>query len=270
MGVLGRWMASAGVVLGLALSPAEAAPASEPPRDDALTPAGAVDHEPWSEFLLRYLRIGADGVHRIAYGRVSAADRVALERYLARLSRVRVDDLAGAERIAFWINLYNALVVDLVLEHYPVPRILDIGGEAGPFARPLVEIEGRGVALRDIRDDRLPSLADDPRVQYALSCGAIGCPNLRVEPYDGVRLERQLNEQAMAFVNDPRCVSIDGDRLVVSSLYRWHDVAFGGSEAAIIRHLKAFAAPELAMKLQGFDTIDAFVFDWRLNDATRL
>ena len=73
----------------------------------------------------------------------------------------------------------------------------------------------------------------------------------------------------MVYVNDPRCIQIDGNRLSVSSLYRWYAADFGGSDTAIINHLMAYAEPKLAMSLERFERISDDDFDWRLNDATR-
>jgi hypothetical protein len=71
----------------------------------------------------------------------------------------------------------------------------------------------------------------------------------------------------MAYVNDPRCIRIEDDRLGVSSLYRWYAPDFGGSDTAIINHLMAYAEPKLAMQLERFGKISDDGFDWRLNDA---
>ena len=71
----------------------------------------------------------------------------------------------------------------------------------------------------------------------------------------------------MAYVNDPRCIAIKNGELHVSSLYRWHIRAFGGSEQSVIQHLMAYAEPDLAMALQKFDRLNGDHFDWRLNDS---
>ena len=79
---------------------------------------------------------------------------------------------------------------------------------------------------------------------------------------------RELNEAAIAYVNDRRGLRIEGDRLDVSSIYRWYRDDFGPTDRDVINHLMAYAEPDLAMRLQHFDTISEDAFDWRLNDAT--
>jgi hypothetical protein len=232
-----------------------------------------IEHGEWDSFLMRHLRIGGDGVHRIDYGAVSAVDRAALAGYLQRLGRVPISTYARAEQAAFWINLYNALTVQLVLDHYPIGSIRDIDQPSGPsgatgiWQLELIEVEGAALSLNDIAHRILRPIWQDPRFHYALSCAAIGCPNLQPEAFSGDRLEQQLSKAAMAYINDPRCIQIEGRQLGLSSLYRWYRDDFGGSDRAIINHLMAYAEPRLAMTLQRFDRISDDGFDWRLNDA---
>jgi hypothetical protein len=263
-------------LLLLAVGAAQAAPQAELwERWIAHDPRSTrhIDHRAWDGFLMRYVRIGADGVHGVAYGLVTPADRQALEAYIDRLSRLPISRYGRPEQMAYWINLYNALLVRVVLEHYPVASVRDIGasanpGTGGPWDGKRLEIEGALVSLNDIEHRILRPIWRDPRIHYALSCAAIGCPNLQPEPFEADRLERQLNQAAIAYINDPRCVQTGGDQLVVSSLYRWYQEDFGGSDRAVINHLMAYAEPGLAMTLQHFEGIAGDRFEWRLNDAT--
>lgn len=228
-----------------------------------------IDHAEWDAFLTRYLRIGADGVHGVAYGDVSAADRALLDDYIARLAALPISAYDRAEQMAYWINLYNALVVRLVVDHYPIASIRDIGSPpgGGPWSQTLVEVEGIPLSLNDIAHRILRPIWKDSRVHYALACGAVGCPNLRPEPFDGRQLDRQLSEAAMAYINDARCIRIEGDRLALSSIYRWYRDDFGPTDRDVINHLMAYADPGIAIRLQRFERISDDGFDWRLNDA---
>lgn len=233
-----------------------------------------IDHSRWEGVLLNYIRPGADGIHRFAYGEVTASDQKALDGYLEALSRVIVTRHRKSEQMAFWINLYNALTVDLILAHYPIASITKLQGPAadqqlGPWDRKLIVVEDWPLSLNEIEKQILKPVWQDQRIHYALSCGAIGCPNLQPTPYSSNELERQLSDVAMAYVNDERCITLEDGELRVSSLYRWNIKDFGGSDQKIINHLMAYAAPELAMSLQKFDRIHGDGFDWRLNDATQ-
>lgn len=230
-----------------------------------------IEHRLWQQFLMRYVRIGAEGANLVAYGSVAREDRRLLDQYIAQLSALPISTYNPDEQKAFWINLYNALLVRLVLDHYPIESVLDIEARHGrhnPWDIKLAQVEGRELSLDDIEEDILGSVWQDPRIYYALSCAALGCPDLQPAPYDARLLDEQLTDAAMDYVNDRRCVRLDDDRLIVSSLYRWHRGDFGGSDDGVISHLMAFAGPDLAMQLQHFDRINGDAFDWRLNDAT--
>jgi Protein of unknown function, DUF547 len=265
------------LVIALAAFPAQAGPKAElweiwlqqDPKS-----VQSIDHAGWERFLAKYLRIGSDGVHRVAYGEVTPEDRAALDAYIDRLAALPIGTYNRFEQMAYWINLYNALTVRLVLDHYPIASIRDIDASprplsGGPWDEALVEIDGTPVSLNDILHRILRPIFQDPRIHYAVSCAALGCANLQPEPFRGDRLDQQLSKAAMAYVNDPRCVSFEEDELGLSSLYRWYRDDFGGSDAAVIHHLMGLANPSLAMSLERFDTISADGFDWRLNDATR-
>jgi len=230
-----------------------------------------IDHGAWDKFLMRYVRIGADGRQRVAYGEVAPADRSVLEGYIEQLASVPISRYNRAEQLAYWINLHNALLVRLVLDHYPIGSVRNLGAgspwSGAPWTLPQLEVEGTPISLSDIEHRILRPIWRDPRVLYALSCGALGCPSLQPEPFRADRLERQLNQAAMAYVNDPHCIRLDDRTLEVSSLFRWYQEDFGGSERAVINHLMAYAEPQLAMRLQKFERITGDAFDWRLNDT---
>lgn len=231
----------------------------------------SVNHGLWEGILLNYIRPGTDGVHRFAYGQVTDTDQKALDKYLKTLSKVTITDYRNSEQMAYWINLHNALTVNLILAHYPIASIRKLRDRTAdhqqtPWDQKLITVEGRQLSLNDIEKRILKPIWQDQRIQYALSCGAVGCPNLQPVPYSGDDLERQLSDVAIAYVNDERCMTIEDGELRVSSLYRWNIQDFGGSDQGIIHHLMAYAAPELAMSLQEFDRIQGDRFDWRLND----
>ena len=126
-------------ILGLLIpspAPAPRRPPSSWERDGFFDPPRLqIDHDEWDAFLSA-ISGSADGVHRVAYGEVTPADRALLENYIARLAALPISAYSRPEQMAYWINLYNALVVRLVVDHYPIASIRDIGkaGCAGPRA----------------------------------------------------------------------------------------------------------------------------------------
>ncbi len=232
-----------------------------------------IDHQAWERFLATHLVPGADGVNRVAYGRVAGADKQALESYIQGLAATPIGAYGRSEQLAYWINLYNALTVKVVLDHYPVDSIRDIDISPGFFAdgpwdRKLVEIKGEQVSLNDIEHRILRPIWRDPRIHYAVNCASLGCPNLARSAYTGDNVESLLTIAAGDFVNHERGVRLVDRRLVVSSIYSWFQDDFGADEREVIAHLRRYAAPDLAQRLAKVTAIDDD-YDWTLNDAPK-
>ncbi len=231
-----------------------------------------IDHSVWNTFLDQYVLQGIDGINRVQYSRVTEADRHQLERYITALEQLPVRRYNAEQQLAYWINLYNAVTVDIVLQHYPVESIRDIDISPGffadgPWGKKLLSIEGQQVSLNDIEHRILRPLWQDPRLHYALNCASLGCPNLSSSAYNGDTIERQLNRAATAFVNNPRGVSLTDGRLYVSSIYSWFRDDFGKSDSAIIDHLRRYAAAPLKDTLADIRSIAGNRYNWSLNDA---
>lgn len=272
----GVWAALAGIgmVTSVWSVPARAAPRAELwakwlAHDDAAV--ASIDHSRWDRFLETYVRIGPDGIARIPYARVTAADREALGRDLARLAALPIGSYRRREQFAFWIDLYNELTVKVVLDHYPVSSIKEIDispglFSSGPWGRKLLMVAGEPVSLDDIEHRILRPIWRDPRIHYALNCAALGCPNLQPRAFTAANTEALLDTAARDYVNSPRGAAIVGGRLIVSSIYKWYEADFGGSERGVIAHLKRYAAPPLATALARVDSISGYRYDWALND----
>lgn len=227
-----------------------------------------VDHSAWNGFLSTYLSTDAAGVNLVAYGAVSAADRAGLDGYLAALQSVDPAELNRAEQLAFWINLYNAVTVDLILDHYPVESIRDIGSgllDTGPWDRKLVTVKGRELSLNDIEHGIIRPVFNEPRIHYAVNCAAIACPNLAARAWQGASLETDLTAAERSYVNDPRGVRIEGGKVILSSIYNWFRDDFGASEADVLTRLAKVAEGGLAAELTGRRTVDDYAYDWALN-----
>jgi hypothetical protein len=233
-----------------------------------------VDHSKWGLFLDRYLVTGTpSGVNLVRYGEVTPADRRLLKTYVGELQAVQVTRLSRAEQKAYWINFYNALTIKVILDHYPVDSITDIDISPGlfsngPWGAKLVQVEGKELSLDDIEHRILRPIWQDNRVHYAVNCASIGCPNLQGEPFTAENTERLLEKGAREYIRNPRGARFAGDRrMVLSSIYDWFQVDFGGSEKGVLRHLSRYAEPAFAERLDRFDGGIDYEYDWDLNGA---
>ena len=231
-----------------------------------------VDHDPWDAFLAAYLSPGPDGVNRLAYARVTDRDKAALDAYVKKLAATPVSRLAREEQLPYWINLYNALTVQVVLDHFPVKSITDIDISPGlfsfgPWDKKLLVVEGREVSLNDIEHRILRPIWKDPRLHYAVNCASLGCPNLRGKAFARGNTETMLELGAREYVNHPRGMSVKKGELVVSSIYHWFKEDFGGAGQGVVEHLRRHASPQWRDRLAGFEDYGDHHYDWTLNGA---
>ncbi len=267
----------AGVIGALAVlaGPVQAAPEADlwPRwREHDRQSSETIDHSAWTRFIERYRQMGDDGVARIDYGGVSQEDAQRLDAYLDALTDEPISSYSRPVQFAYWVNLYNALTVDVVLEHYPVDTIRDIDISPGwfadgPWGKKLVAIEGEELSLNDIEHRILRPIWEDPRIHYAVNCASIGCPNLQPEAFTADNTERLLERGARNHINDPRGAAFIDGELVVSSIYSWFQADFGGTQRGVVEHLREYAEGDLAERLEGRSGYDDHRYDWSLNDV---
>ncbi len=232
--------------------------------ESAAEASAIVDHAPWTGFLEIYVVAGADGINRVRYAAVNADDRAALGAYVASLEATDVGSLATGEQRAFWINLYNAATVRLILDNPGVVSIRDI---EKPWDQKIATVEGRALSLNEIEHGIVRPVFNDPRTHYALNCASIGCPGLLRQAYQGKAIDGQLDMAARAFVNHPRGVTVENGRVTASKIYGWFAGDFGADDAGVLDHIRGYAAADLAAALHGAKKIDDYSYDWSLNAA---
>ncbi|MBP3127627.1 DUF547 domain-containing protein [Thalassospira sp. ER-Se-21-Dark] len=233
-----------------------------------------IDHGDWQAVLDRYVTQHAPGVTSFDYAAASRDGGTEMVAgYVDAMTKINVDALNRDQQFAYWVNLYNALTVKVVLDHYPVDSIRDIDispglFSSGPWGKKLITVEGRTLSLDDIEHRILRPIWRDARIHYVVNCASIGCPALAPEAFDADKLEAQLDQAARDFINHPRAVRINADGgLVLSSLYDWYRDDFGKSDAEFIAHLRKFAGSELTKALGGITELDVadYEYDWALN-----
>ncbi|MBN8421768.1 MAG: DUF547 domain-containing protein [Verrucomicrobia bacterium] len=196
----------------------------------------------------------------------------ALGGYLASLASVKEVAFNGwgkNQRLTFLINLYNAATLKLVVDHYPVKSIKDIGGFLkGPWSQPVVHVFGQTVTLDHIEHDLIRARYDEPRAHFALVCGSIGCPPLRSEAYDAARLNTQLDDQGRTFLatNSKNRVDAKGGVLYLSPIFKWFTKDFTSKSGSVEKFIAPyFNEADKAAILSGRLRIEYTEYDWSLN-----
>ncbi len=242
------------------------------------------DHSEWDRFLRKYVNEKGEVDYTRARG-----DLVLLDTYFEKLRRIPHKEFKQwprEERLAVFINAYNAAVVRLVLRHYPVERVLNIPGFWDQGA---VQI-GDGAAsstynLNKILHEVLRGGFRDEKVLFALSSGAKGSPRLRPEAYVGRRLEGQLYGAVKDFVNDmtKNRIKPGEKKIVISRLFKWYskdfllnwgnfpeDIRWNPEEMAALSFLVHYLDDPAKVKYmkEAQYKVQYESFDWSLNDQS--
>jgi hypothetical protein len=222
------------------------------------------------------------------------ADRKGLDAFVSSLAALDPElfgKWSDKEKIAFWINAYNALTLRVIIDNYPIKAsffsalrfpqnsIRQIKGAWDEIQFPVM---GRKVTLDNIEHDTLRKQFDEPRIHVALVCAALGCPPLRNEPYIPTKLESQLDDQARRFFKDPGKFRVDREegRVYLSSIFKWFGGDFvkaygsskgfpgkGETERAVLNFSSNCVDQDVKSYLEkGGYSISYLPYDWSLNE----
>jgi len=189
-----------------------------------------------------------------------------VDKVYQQISAYPVTSLKGKdETLAFYINTYNILALKTVVDHWPLESIKDVGSFFKPvWGKEAGKIGGNTVSLDDIENNKIRPMGE-PRIHLAIVCASVSCPDLRNEPYTATTLNKQLDEQANAFLrNDKKGLHIAQDEIIVSKIFKWFKKDFekvGGVEV-FIRGYRA----DLPVAYE----IDADIdYDWSVNGLSK-
>ena len=241
------------------------------------------DHSQWDSLLRKHVKVQGAGVATQLDYAGMAGDQAQLSAYLTALAavdRASFEVWDTASQLAFLINTYNALTVDLILDDYPdIDSIRDIGFLlSSAWNQDIASLFREPVTLDEIEHEMIRGWDryKEPRIHFAVNCAAIGCPALRNEAYVSDRLERQLEESTKLFLSDRSRNYFDNGRLYVSSIFDWYEEDFergwGGIDS--VAEFLANYPSELGLDGQTVGSLRAgnlriryLRYDWDLNDV---
>jgi len=253
-----------------------------------LLAADAFDHRytTYGEVLARHIR-----TPRVDYAGLKA-DRSRLDRAVAEFDSAAARDEPGwsrEQRMAFWINAYNAFTLRVIVDHYPIrsawftlqPRN-SIRQIDGVWTELNWHAAGRTVTLDDIEHRILRPTFKDARIHFALNCASVSCPPLAATPYGPDTLGTQLDEAARTYLASTEGLRADGDTFRLSSIFKWYGDDFiaeyaplvpgerPAKERAILGAIVKHAPPAAAERARaGAPIIEYLDYDWSLNDVRR-
>lgn len=236
------------------LSPAAVTEPALPTEKPVMSVAVATpfSHENWNKLLVKHVNTSG----KVDY-KGFKADKTALDAYCEELAaHTPQNDWSRAEKMAYWINAYNAFTIKLITDHYPLSSILKLdGGKTWDVKR--IQLGDKKYSLNQIENEILRPQFKDPRIHVAINCAAKSCPPLLNKAYTAENLEQTLEERTRKFLNNSQYNTISADRAQLSKIFDWY--------AADFPDLKKFVNQYSTTKLNASAAIEFKDYDWDLN-----
>jgi len=218
----------------------------------------------WTNLLQKH--VGKDGL--VDYPGF-IADKDKLQAYLTLLSEnPPAKNWTDNDKIAYWLNAYNAFTIKLIIDHYPLKSIKDIGPKHQiifintPWDIKFFKIGGKTMTLNRIEHRILRKEFREPRIHFALNCASLSCPKLRREAYDGARLDAQLTDQAKEFLMDTSRNQLSAKNPKLSAIFSFYgsDIKKWSGKSII-----AFINQYAPIKIDENAELDYLDYNWNLN-----
>lgn len=221
------------------------------------THANHVDHGIFNSLLKKH--VSTDG--KVNY-RGFIKDITELDNYLNILRKSHPGPgWTLQERMAYWINAYNAFTIKLITDNYPVKSIKDINKDSSPWDFRFILITDRNYSLGEIENQILKKEFNDPRFHFAINCASISCPKLLNEAYQPATLNRQLDYAARDFINDETRNRITPGSAQLSSVFEWYNEDFT-KEGTLIGYINRFAETKIGSNAK----VKYLPYNWNLNE----
>ena len=221
--------------------------------------ANAQDYASYNELLKKYAH--PTGVDYKSWDK-SKKDHKALEQILKEWSKVDATKLSHEDKAAFRINLYNAAMIDVALDNYPLSSVTKLGDKAfAIFDKNIIKTPTGTISLNTLEKKTLLKDFPDARIHFAVNCASVSCPPLRDEAYTGKKLQEQLSEQSVKFANSDHAVQIKGSTANYSELFNWYASDFKTKNPAT--YLNNYRST----KIKTSSKIGWIKYDWNLNQS---
>lgn len=228
-------------------------------------------HPLWNATLKKYL----DSNSMFQYGKLKSDLKVegsqhSFPKYLDMIKKLKGSTFQAwnkSEQMAFLINAYNALTVELILSKYPIESIKNLGSLfSSPWKKDFFSIlDNKAKTLDQIEHEILRPNYRDYRIHAAVNCASISCPVLRPEAYEGSKLNSQLDEQMKIWINDKSRNQISNTKKVkISKIFDWYKDDFEDWGKGVVNVLRKYSTSPIADK--DID-IDYLKYNWNLNDS---
>nr|WP_299343054.1 DUF547 domain-containing protein [Allomuricauda sp.] len=228
-------------------------PLSSVTKASFVSKSETLDHSLWNDLLKEHV----DFEGNVDYKGFKKDQR--LTEYLEFLAKnAPQKNWSKNEKLAYYINLYNAATVKLIVDHYPVESIKDIPNR---WKKEWIRVGDEVTSLNDIEHKVLRKM-DEPRIHFAINCASYSCPKLLNSAFTSDNMERLLSKTAVDFVNDPKRNRFQKESAEVSRIFKWFKSDFT-KNTSLLEFINTYLDNPIAKNAD----IDYLEYDWSLNEA---
>lgn len=225
-------------------------------------------HDIWNQVLKQFVVTkGHKSLVKYASLKKSPATLKQYLKILSSVSKKQFQSFTKNEQLAFLINAYNAFTLDLIISHYPVSSIKDIGPwYSTPWKLDFFTLFGEKHTLNDLEHEMIRKWFKEPRIHFALVCAAKSCPPLRNQAYVASNLNSQLKDAARNFLSDKdrNYFNPQNKTLYLSSIFKWYGKDFNPVYGSLKNFLASFYD-----KLPPDVAIEYLSYNWKLNNISK-
>jgi len=212
-------------------------------------------HSEWNSMLSKHLSSNGDANYK-----AFKKDIEILKDYLFHLSIVTPNnDWSKNEKLAYWINLYNASTVELILNNYPVSSITDINN-GKPWDLKFIKSGDKTYSLNQIENEIIRPRFNEPRIHMAVNCAAVSCPKLMNSAFTSDKLNSQLSKQAKEFVNNSEKNTLTSTSVHISKIFEWYKEDFNNG------NVLSFIAKFSDIEFNSETVVFYQEYNWNLNE----
>jgi hypothetical protein len=234
--------------------------------------SASVDHSLFTAVLKDHVKDG-----RVNYKAIKTDDR--FKQYIELLKKTDPSGLQGMDKLAFWINVYNAYNIKMICDAYPVKSPMDLGSgglvlgtvlKSTAWDKKNVDVGGKIMTLNNVENDIIRKVGD-PRVHFAMVCAAKSCPPLRSEAYEAAKLNEQLEDQGRDFLAQTKKNTFNFEKKTasVSNIFNWFQSDFAKSPQEVLKYVSRFLPKDkgdmLAANAKDY-SVSYTEYDWSLNE----
>lgn len=212
-----------------------------------------INHTSWDTFLKTHV----DSEGHVNYKGIKDSPKQ-LNAYLDLLSKKQPNPSTSKnEKLAYWINAYNAFTIKLIIDNYPLKSIKDIGS---PWDKKFIPLTNKSVSLNYIEHEILRKM-DEPRIHFGIVCASVSCPNLLNEAFTASKLETQLTTATKTFLTDPSKNNLTENTIKISNIFKWFTKDFK-QNGTLIDFLNRYSDIQISPKAKK----SYKDYNWNLNE----